>query len=325
MRRIGLAVVLAVSLLAPLAAEGQPTGKVARIGILGIGAAPSAEEVARSPFRAALRDLGWIAGQNLVFESRYAAGQPERLPALAAELARLQVDVIVTIQDQETLAAKRATASIPIVMVLSINPVSAGLVASYARPGGNVTGTTVAPISEGKYLELLKEAVPKLTRVAKLWDPTYPGSQRSQELEVEARKLSLMLASIEVLGVDDVDRALARIAKEQPGALWIVPVGPILSRMRQVIDFATKNGLPTVFPARGFVEAGGLMSYGFDRDQLVRRAASYVDRILKGAKPSDLPVERPTKFELVINLKTAKALNLTIPPSVLERADHVIE
>jgi ABC-type uncharacterized transport system substrate-binding protein len=308
--------------------EAQLAGKVARIGILSVGAAPSAEEVTRFPFGAALRDLGWIAGQNVVFEPRYAAGQPDRLPALAAELVRLKVDVIVTFLNQETMAAKQATASIPIVMLLGVYPVQAGLVASLAHPGGNVTGTTVAPVTGGKYLELLKQAVPKLARVAILWDPSFAGLANAvvqEQLEVEARTLSLTLASIAVQRPDDVERALARIAEERPGALCVLPIGPLAARMRQVIDFAARHRLPTIFPAREFVDVGGLMSYGYDRANLVKRAAWYVDRILKGAKPADLPIEQPTKLELVINLKTARALSLTIPQSLLLRADQVIE
>jgi putative ABC transport system substrate-binding protein len=324
-RRRFLLTSLAGAVAAPLAAEGQ-AGKVARVGILSVGTAPAPDEVARSAFLAALRDLRWIAGQNIVFESRFAAGQTDRLPALAAELVQLKVDLIVTFLNQETLAAKQATASIPIVMVLGVYPVEAGLVASLARPGGNVTGTTVAPLAAAKYLEMLKQAVPKLARVAILWDPTFPGLWDvgdRERLELEARKLGLTLVSIEVQRPDDIERALARIADERFGALWVVPVGPIPSRMRLVIDFATKHRLPTLFPARDFVDAGGLMSYGYIREDLLRRAATYVDKILRGAKPGDLPVEQPTKFELVINLKTA--LGLTIPPSLLLRADHVID
>ena len=315
-RRRFLLTSLAGVVVAPLGAEAQHAGKVARVGILSVGTAPAPEEVARSPFLAALRDRRWIAGQNIVFESRFAAGQTDRLSALAAELVQLKVDLIVTFLNQETLAAKQATASIPIVMVLGVYPVEAGLVASLARPGGNVTGTTVAPLAAAKYLEMLKQAVPKLARVAILWDPSFPGLSEvgdRERLELEARKLALTLVSIEVQRPDDIERALARIADERFGALWVVPVGPIPSRM------------PTLFPAREFVDAGGLMSYGYIREDLLRRAATYVDKILRGAKPGDLPVEQPTKFELVVNLKTARALGLTIPQSLLQRADQVIE
>jgi putative ABC transport system substrate-binding protein len=289
--------------------------------MLSMGTAPSVE--GRSLFLAALRDLGWVAGQNVVFEPRYAAGHTDRLPALAAELVRLKVDVIVTFLNQETLAAKQATSSIPIVMVLGVFPEHAGLVASLARPGGNVTGTTVAPIV-GKYLELLKLAVPKLARVAIVWDPTFPGLDQA-ELEVAARKLGLTLALLDVQRSDDIAPALARIAKERPGALWVIPVGPLVAHTREIVDFATKQRLPTIFPARDFVDSGGLMSYGYHRQHLMTRAAVYVDRILKGANPADLPVEQPTKFEFVVNLKTAKAIGLPIPPSLLARADEIIQ
>jgi len=324
-RRTFLGTLASGLLAAPLAFEAQPSGRVARVGILSVDV-ESLDDVGRVAFVAALKDLGWLVGQNLVFEARYAAGQPDRLPALAAELVRLKVDMVITFLNQETLAAQQATASIPIVMLRGIYPEQAGLIASLARPGGNVTGTTVGPVTGGKYLELLKEAVPKLTRVAILLDPTFPGlTAVRQQVEAEARKLGLTLTQIEVQHPDDVEQALARVQKERPGALWVVPVGAIAARVRQVIAFATKERLPTIFPARFFAEVGGFMSYGADREHLARRAASYVDRILKGAKPADLPVEQPTKFELVINLKTAKALGLTIPPSLLARADQVIE
>ena len=321
MDRRAFIVTAAGLLAAPLAAEAQPAGKVVRIGMLSMGTAPSVE--GRSLFLAALRDLGWVAGQNVVFEPRYAAGHTDRLPALAAELVRLKVDVIVTFLNQETLAAKQATNSIPIVMVLGVFPEHAGLVASLVRPGGNVTGTTVAPIV-GKYLELLKLAVPKLARVAIVWDPTFPGLDQA-ELEVAARKLGLTLALLDVQRSDDIAPALARIAKERPGALWIIPIGPLVAHTREILDFATKQRLPTIFPARDFVDSGGLMSYGYHRQHLNTRAAVYVDRILKGANPADLPVEQPTKFEFVVNLKTAKAIGLTIPPSLLARADEIIQ
>jgi ABC-type uncharacterized transport system substrate-binding protein len=323
-RRAFLQVVAGSLLAAPLAAGAQPTGRIARVGILSVEAVPSYEEVARFTFVAALKDLGWIAGQNILFEARYAAGQPDRLPALAAELVRLKVDVIVTVLNQETLAVKQATASIPIVMLLGIYPVQAGLVASLAHPGGNVTGTTVGSITGGKYLELLKEALPKSARVAILMDLTFPGFSQGQA-EAEARKFGVTLTRISIQRPDDVEPALAKVATERPDALWVVPTGPVLANARQIIDFANKHGLPTIFPGKSFVEAGGLMSYGYDREHLAKRTASYVDRILRGAKPGDLPIEQPTKFELVINLKTAKALGLTIPPSLLQRADQVIE
>ena len=323
-RRRFLTTALAGAFAAPLAAWTQPSGRVARVGILSVDVA-SFDDVANIAFLAALKDLGWIQHQNLVFEARYAAGQSDRLPVLAAELVRLKVDMIITLRNQETLAAQHATASIPIVMLLGVNPEQVGIVASLARPGGNVTGTTVGPVTAGKYLELLKEAVPKLTRVALLLDPTTFPATRQEQVAAEARKLGLTLTPIVAQRPDDVEQALARVAKERPGALWVVPLGPLAARAHQIIGFATKERLPTIFPATFFAEVGGLMSYGYDRVQLVKRAALYVDRILKGAKPGDLPIEEPTKFELVINLKTAKALGLTIPPSLLARADQVIE
>lgn len=324
--RIGvlpILVALAVGVLSePPGVGAQPAGKVARVGVLSLGVALPPGEAAKSPFVTALRDLGWAAGQNIIFESRYAAGQTDRLPALAADLVQLNVDVIVTLSNQETVAAKQATASIPIVMLFGVAPVEAGLVASLARPSGNVTGTTVAPVVLGKYLELLKEAVPKLARVAVLLDSGFPGLVTPEPPEVEARKLGLTLALIEANRVDDVEAALARITKERPGALFVIPVGPLVARLGQIIE----HRLPTIFPgARGPVDAGGLMSYGHDLPPLLRRGAWYVDRILRGAKPADLPVERPTTVELVINLKTAAALGLTTRPSLLQRADHVIE
>jgi putative tryptophan/tyrosine transport system substrate-binding protein len=313
-------------LVASATAAAQPAGKAARVGILSVAAAASLDEIAAS-LAAALRDLGWIAGQNIAFEARAAAGNTDRLDGLAAELVRANVDVIVTVLNQETLAAKRATASIPIVMLLGVLPVQAGLVTSLSRPGGNVTGTSVAPVAAGKYFELLKEAVPRLTRVAMLWDPTFPGlvPHLSHEMpEAEARRLGLSLVSLQTRRVEDVDAALARIAEDRPGALFVVPIGPLVARMPQVIEFAARERLPAIYPSRTFAEAGGLMSYGYDREELMRRAAAQVDLILRGAKPADLPVEQPTRYELAVNLKAARALGLAIPPALLARADHLI-
>jgi putative ABC transport system substrate-binding protein len=316
---------VAVLLAAPLAAEAQPPGRVAHLGLLSVDVA-SFDDAGRNGFVAALRELGWMVGQNLVLEARYAAGQTDRLPALAAELVRLKVDLIITFFNEETLAAQQATASIPIVMLRGIYPEQAGCVASLAHPGGNITGTTVGLVTGGKYLELLKEAVPKLRRVSIMLDPTFPGltAVGQAQVEGEARRLGLTLTPIAAQRPDDVEPALARVAKERPGARWVVPVGPPSARAPDH-RLRTKERLPTIFPSRFFVEAGGLMSYGGNREDFSRRAASYVDRILKGAKPADLPVEEPTKFELVINLKTARALGLTIPPSLLGRADEVIQ
>src|SRR4030095_2145129 len=325
-RRAFLGTLAGSVLAAPCAAKAQTSTRVAHVGILSVEVA-SLDDVARVAFVTALKYLGWIVGQNLIFEARYAAGQSDRLPALAADLVRLKVDLIITFLNQETLAAQRATASIPIVMLRGIYPDQAGLVASLAYPGGNVTGTTVGAITGGKYLELLKEAVPKLRRVALLLDPTLHGftAMRQEQVGAEARRLGLTLTPIAAQRPDDVESALARVAKERPGAMWVVPIGSLAARAHQIIGFATTERLPTIFPARFFAEIGALMSYGYDREHLARRTAWYVDRLLRGAKPADLPVEEPTKFELDINLKTAKAFGLAIPQSLLQRADQVIE
>src|SRR5262249_13417317 len=254
-RRAFIAIVGTSVLARPLAAEGQPPGRVAHLGLLSVDVA-SFDDAARNAFVAALRELGWIVGQNLVVEARYAAGQTDRLPALAAELVRLKVDLILTFLNEETLAAQQATASIPIVMLRGIYPEQAGFVASLAHPGGNITGTTVGPVTGGKYLELLKEAVPKLTRVSIMFDPTFPGltAVGQAQVEGEARRLGLTLTPIAAQRPDDVEPALARVARERPGALWVLPVGPLAARVRRIITFATKERLPTIFPSRFFVE-----------------------------------------------------------------------
>ena len=289
-RRTFLAGTGAVLLAAPLTAEAQPPGRVAHLGLLSVDVA-SFDDAGRNSFVAALRELGWIVGQNLVLEARYAAGQTDRLPALAAELVRLKVDLIITIFNEETLAAQQATASIPIVMLRGIYPEQAGFVASLAHPGGNITGTTVGPVTGGKYLELLKEAVSKLTCVSIMLGPTFPGltAVGQAQVEGESGRLGLTLTRIAAQRPDDVEPALARVAKERPGALWVVPVGPLAARVRRIIAFATKERLPTIFPSRFFAEVGGLMSYGGNREDFSRRAASYVDRILKGAKRPTSP------------------------------------
>jgi putative tryptophan/tyrosine transport system substrate-binding protein len=325
-RRRFLLTSLAGTFVAPVAVGAQQADRVARVGVLSVGEVLPWEEIAKSPLTTSLRSLGWIAGQNIIFEPRFAEGQTDRLPALAADLVRLKVDVIATLTNQETLAAKQVTSSIPIVMLLGVRPVEAGLVASLARPGGNVTGVTVAPIAGGKYLELLREALPNLTRVAILSDPTFPGNTPLKLLEADAQRLGLTLVFIGAPRPEDVLAAFKRIIQERPDALLVALTGPLLGRMREIIAFGAEHRLPTFFPgARTAVDAGGLMSYGYDYPPLFRRAAWYIDRVLKGTKPADLPIEQPTKFELVINLKTAKALGLTIPPSLLARADQVIE
>jgi putative ABC transport system substrate-binding protein len=271
--------------------------------------------------------LGYVEGQNLRIEWRFADGNTGRLPELAADLVRLKVDVILAGFMAEVLAVKEATSSIPVVMISSVDPVGNGVVASLARPGGNITGRTIQPPEfGGKLVALLKEAVPQLSQLGVVWDPDYPGFRAFyQHAEIAARSLGVTLHSIEMRPPFDVDAALARITKDRANGLMVWPSNAISSHMPRIVDFAEQNRLPTMFPSRRILSGGGLMSYGLDIDEQWRGVAVYVDKILKGAKPGDLPVEQPTKFELVINLKTAKALGLTIPPSLLARADQVIE
>ena len=314
-------------LAAPLAAEAQQAAKVARIGILGGSAAPTP---LREAFLQGLRDLGYVEGRTVVIEYRFDEEKLERLPALAAELVALKVDVIVTGSTPAALAAKQATRTLPIVFVAVGDPVGSGLVTSLARPGGNVTGlSNLAPELVGKCLELLKQAVPGVSRVAVLWQPGAVGERTEKDMlkeaEVAARALGVRLQFVEARGPEDFDRAFSDMTRARAGALTVLGSAMFFSERRRLVDLAAKNRLPAVYPWREFVDAGGLMAYGPDLADLFRRAATYVDKILKGAKPADLPVEQPTKFELVINLKTAKALGLTIPPSLLGRADQVIE
>jgi putative ABC transport system substrate-binding protein len=317
-------------LLAPcFPAQAQQPKKVTRIGYLStIG--PS-EDLARSAaIGLALRELGYIERQDIVFEYRYAEGKLDRYPELAAELARLKVDVIVVAGGSAMIrAAKNATQTIPIVMVgAAPDPVEAGLIESLARPGGNITGlTTLSRDLGGKRLELLKEAVPKISRVAVLYDPASPMGARAvkEDLPVAARALGLTIQPWEVRAADDFDRVFAALNKQRPDGLY-VPSGALLgANQKRTIGFALKSRLPSMFNDREDAESGALMSYGADIADRYRRVAYYVDRILKGTKPADLPVEQPTKFELVINLQTAKQIGLTIPPNVLARADRVIK
>ena len=316
-------------LFSPVAPEAQQAAKIARIGYLPLNLAggPDLHEA----FRQGLRDLGYVEGRNLVIEYRDAEGKPERLPALAAELVALKVDVIVvTGGTLAALAAKQATRTLPIVFTVATDPVRDGLVTSLARPGANVTGLS-AFTSElvGKRLEQLKQAVPGLSGVAVLWQPGAAGEPTEKEMlkgaEVAGQALGVRLQFVEARGPDDFDRAFSDMTRARAGALTVLGSAMFFNERRRLVDLAAKHRLPTVFPWRQGVDAGGLMSYGPNGPDLYRRAATYVDKILKGAKPADLPVEQPTKFELVINLKTAKALGLTIPQSVLGRADHVIE
>ena len=321
-------VVLSLSLLAaPVTAGAQPPRKVPRIGYLVLPPLLEKPSPERAAFLDALSELGYVEGKTVSIEYRSAGWNAELLPDLAEELVRLNVDAIVTGGGGATAeAARQATKTIPIVVAASADPVGLGLVASLARPGGNITGTSLmAPELGSKRLELLKETVPKISRVAVLWHPRGAGRLEWQQTEAAARRLGVTLQSYEVRNADDVARALEAMTKKRPDAV-IMFFDPLTSGYRVIIsDFALKNRLPTIFGSREFAAAGGLMSYGPNIPELFRRAAVYVDKILKGAKPRDLPIEQPTKFELIVNLKTAKALGLTIPPSVLIRADQVVQ
>jgi putative ABC transport system substrate-binding protein len=327
-RRTFLAGTGTVLLASPLAAEAQQTGKVPRIGFLG-GRTPSDTSPLLDAFRQGLRELGWVEGQNIVIDYRYAEGRFDRLPELAAELVRLKVDIIVAAGGTPTAAAaKNATGTIPIVMIAVRDPVGTGLIASLARPGGNVTGLSDSAGLEifGKQLEQLKEAVPKVRRVAILSNPAnlyHPLAIR--ELNAAARSLGVQLQLLEARGPNEFDGAFAAMAKERVGALLVLPDAMFNLHRTRLADLAARSRLPAAYGWREYVEAGGLMSYGPSLRDLYRRSATFVDKILKGAKPGDLPVEQPTKFELVINLKTAKALGLTIPQSLLQRADELIQ
>jgi ABC-type uncharacterized transport system substrate-binding protein len=316
----------AALLAAPLAAEAQQTGKVPRIGFLSPASSTTAPHVVEA-FRQGLRDLGYVEGQNIVVEYRYANGKAEALPDLAAELVSLEVDVIVASGTPGPLAAKSATKTIPIVMASAGDPVRTGLVASLARPGGNVTGlSTLTPDLGGKRLQFVKELLPGVARVAVLWNAANPYTVLLvREIEAAARTLRVQIQSLEVREPDDFQNVLPTAISGGAGALVVVDDPLTVSSRTRIVSFAAQHRLPAMYGFREFAEAGGLMAFGANLADLYRRAPVYVDKILKGAKPADLPVEQPTKFDLVINLKTAKALGLTVPPSLLARADQVIE
>jgi putative ABC transport system substrate-binding protein len=318
-RRAFLAGTGAVLLAAPLAADAQPAMKVPRIGLLW-GSSPSAGGSYLDAFRQGLRELGYVEGQNIVIENRWAEGRQERFTDLAAELVRLKVDVIVAAISAAALAAKNATTTIPVVMLVVGDPVRFGFVASLARPGGNITGlTSVGDELFPKQLELLKEAVPRVSRVAVLWNPANPSHGPSlKSIEVAARSLGMQPQLQKARGPDEFDSAFAAMTRARAGALLVLADTMFNLHRTRIADLAVKARLPAMYGLREHVEAGGLVAYAANYADLCRRGATYVDKILKGAKPADLPVEQPTKFELVINLKTAKALGLTIPPSVLE-------
>jgi putative ABC transport system substrate-binding protein len=306
-------------------AEAQQTGKVPRIGYL-VAASPSSNPARIEAFRQGLRELGYVEGKNIFIEWRYAEGKLDRLPALAAELVLLKVDVIVTSGPTVTRAAKEATHTIPIVMPFDNDPVGSGVVASLARPGGNITGLSIlAPEISGKQLELLKEIVPRLSRVAVVGTSTTPGNaELLKGIELAGGVLKVKLQYLDVLSLKDVETAFRAAGKGRADAV-VVLNSPVFSQRTQIPDLAAKSRLPAIYDNPEPVENGGLMSYGVNRNDLYRRAAVYVDKILKGAKPADLPVEQPMKFQFVINLKAAKQLGLKIPPNVLARADKVIK
>jgi putative ABC transport system substrate-binding protein len=305
-------------------AQAQQPGKVYRIGFLSTN---PPEAYAWNALLDGLRERGYIEGRNIVFERRFSEGKAERFPEFAAEMVRLKADIIIVTTTPAAFAAKNATQTIPIIIPTALDPVGAGLVASLARPGGNITGlSSLAPELSGKRLELLKEVVPGMTRVAVLWNPANPANASVwKETQAAARALGLQLQSQEVRGAQDLDSAFALTAKARADALLVLSDSLINMHRQQIIEFVTQKHLPSVFASTEGVMAGGLMSYGPSLPDRYRRTAYYVDRILKGAKPADLPVEQPTKFEFVINLKAAKQIGLTIPPNVLARADKVIK
>ena len=307
-------------------ADAQQQAKVPRIGYLGTASA-SANLVRIEAFRQGLRELGYVEGKSIVIEYRWAEGKLDRIPALAAELVRLKVDIIVASGTTSTRAAKEATVTIPIVMGFNNDPVGNGFVTSLAHPGGNITGlSTLAPEISGKQLELLKEIVPKLSRVAVLGSSTTPGNaQARREIELAAGALKVQLQYLDVLATKDIETAFRAASNGRADAVVVLQSFVVLPQRKQIADLAVKNRLPAIYYSIEYVEDGGLMTYSVSVTDLSRRAATYVDKILKGAKPADLPVEQPTKFELVINLKAAKQIGLTIPPNVLARADKIIK
>src|SRR4030095_14995974 len=320
-------ILVAMMLLAVgVTAQAQQPKKVPRIGFL-IGSSPAAIAARIEAFRQGLRDLGYVEGKNIVIEWRYAEGKLDRLHALAAELVHLKIDIIGTGSPATTRAAKEATVTIPIVMAQDTDPVGNGFVASLARPGGNITGlSTLAPELSGKQLELLKETVPRLSHMAVLGNSTLPGNaQALKEMELAAGAFKVQLQYIDVLDLKDIETAFRAVSKGHADAVLVLGNPIFLSQRIQITDLAVKSRLPAIYERPEYVDDGGLMTYGVNINELYRRAATYVDKILKGVKPADLPVEQPTKFELLINLKTAKQIGLTVPQRVLLKADRVIK
>jgi putative ABC transport system substrate-binding protein len=325
-RRWFVGIIVGTVLLEASSAYAQLSTKIPRIGVLFTGTPATAAQSSEA-FNQGLRERGYVEGKNVVVERRFGDAKPERLSELAAELARLKVDVIVTPTDEAIAAIKRQTQTIPIVMTASTDPVATGFVSSLAHPGGNVTGlTSLFPELSAKKLELLREAVPSLSRVAIMWNPDIRGALLDYKATEEAaRSLHMQLQSVEVSSIDDIDRAFVAFTTGRAEALIVVPSTITLDNRVQIANLAQKNRLPAMYGGRAFADAGGLMAYGSSLSDRWRHAATFVDKILKGAKPGDLPVEQPTKFELIVNLKTAKALGLTMPPSLLRRADEVIQ
>jgi putative tryptophan/tyrosine transport system substrate-binding protein len=326
-RRLVLAVT-AGALAAPLASFAQQPAKIARIGFLYPASPEGVGAVRLQWFRDALRELGYVEGKNLQLEVRWGEGKLDRLPALAAELVQLKVDVIVAASSPAVLAASQATRTIPIVMPTSSDPVGDGLVASLARPGGNITGLSqMAPELGEKRIQLLKEMFPKVSHaMAVLWNPDYVGMRaRFEQARVAAPAVGLTVRSVEVRDARELDVAFEAIIREHPEALLLLVDPLTLSQRARIVEFAAEQRLPAIYETRDFVDVGGLISYGPNVPDLFRRAATYVDKILRGAKPADLPIEQPTKFELVINMRAAKALGIRFPESILLRADKVIE
>ncbi len=326
-RTAGLSAILALGILAapPAAAAGQPT-KVPRVGLLLQGM--SASLMTRlEGFHQGLRERGYVDGKNIALEARFDGDKEERLPALAADLVRLRVDVIVAAATPAVKAAQRATTTIPIIIVHSADPVGLGFATSLARPGGNITGlSSLSPELSGKRLELLKEAVPKLARIAVLWNVANPGTVIAfQELQDAARVLKLRVQSLEVRQTEDLAPAVKAVTRQRTVGLLTLLDPLVVSQRTRIVELAAEKRLPAMYPTKEFVEAGGLMAYGPDLVDSYRRAAIFVDKVLKGAKPADLPVEHPTKFNFAVNLKTAKALGITFPPFILIRADQVIQ
>ncbi len=326
---LAVAVVFAISIpSALLAVEAQPVGKVYRVGYISPGSSSDPMRLRRfEAFRQELRELGYVEGRNIVLEPRWAEDQYARYPALAADLVRLKADVIVAVSGAATKAAKQVTGTIPIVMSVVIDPVGSGLVPSLARPGGNLTGTSImATDLIGKQFELLREVVPKVSRMALLGNPANPSHAAAiSHAKAAARSLGVQLQLLEARDPQAIDRAFAAMTTEQAGALVVLPDPIFGDQMRQIAELAVQRRLPAIYGVSEYAEHGGLMAYSTNLLDLERHAATFVDKILKGAKPGDLPIEQPTKFELVINLKTAKSLGLTIPHSLLLRADKVIE